>query len=222
MPPNVRPLSRPSFRKQGAVAPVGRDLLVVALILVIVDAIAALLLVDVYLPRRRREALAAAPAQLSLLARDRRNALTGWVRERLSDAELTASLLAGGNHPTPELLDRFLHAYGYESAFLIDHSGAVLLRRGSAQTDDASAVRFARETMKAAAGAKIDFVRIGPIPKVFAACPFAQPGAPGLAAVLFVSDPYEYVYPLFSTGSVASKTGETNLIGLHDGWGLAL
>jgi signal transduction histidine kinase len=223
VPLNVRPLFRRSFRKQGGVAPAGRDLLVVALVLVIVDAIAALLLVDVYLPRRRREALAAAPAQLSLLARDRQNALTGWVRERISDAELTASLLAGagGNHPAPELLDDFVRAYGYESAFLVHHSGAVLLRRGSAGTDDASVVRFALETMNGS-GARIDFVRVGAIPKVFTACPFAQPGGAGLAVVLFVSDPYEYVYPLFSTGSVASKTGETNLIGLHDGWGLGL
>jgi len=211
------------FRKRDGVAPAGRDLLVVALVLAVVDVIAALLLIDVYLPRRRREALTTAPAPLSLLARDRRNALTGWVRERISDAELTASLLAGAddNHPASELLDRFVRAYGYESAFLVDQSGAVLLRRGSAETDDASVVRFAREAMKTS-GAKIDFVRVGTIPKIFTACPFTQPGGAGTAAVLFVSDPYEYVYPLFSTGSVASKTGETNLIGLHDGWGLAL
>lgn len=223
MPLNGRPLSRPSFRKQGGVVPAGRDLLVVALVLVIVDAIAALFLVDVYLPRRRREALASAPAQLSLLARDRQNALTGWVRERVADAELTASLLAAARieNAAPELLDRFIRTYGYESAFLVDHSGTVLLRRGSDETDDASAVRFARETMKASGG-KIDFVRVGVIPKIFTACPFVQPGGAGVAAVLFVSDPYEYVYPLFSTGAVASKTGETNLIGIHDGWGLAL
>ena len=219
--PHVRPLARRSFRKQGGVASAGRDLLVVALVLIVVDGLGALLLINVYLPRRRRDALAAAPAQLSLLARDRRNALTGWVRERTSDAELTASLLASGKHPAPEMLERFVHAYGYESAFLIDQSGAVLLRRGSAATDDASAVRFAREAMTAS-GAKIDFVRVGAMPKIFTACPFPQPGGAGLAAVLFVSDPYEYVYPLFSTGSVASKTGETNLIGLHDGWGVAL
>jgi two-component system NarL family sensor kinase len=218
------PLSaRRSFRRHGGVAPAGRDLLVVALILVIVDAIAALLLIGIYLPRRRREAMAAAPAQLSLLARDRQNALTGWVRERVSDAELIASLLAraDGDHAAPELLERFVHAYGYESAFVVDHSGAVLLRRGSAGTDDASAVRFARETMQSS-GTKVDFVRVDRIPKIFTACSFARPGGAGPAAVLFVSDPYEYVYPLFSTGFIASKTGETNLIGLKDGWGLAL
>lgn len=223
MPLNVRPLSRRAFRRQGGVPPAGHDLLLVALILIAVDLIAALLLVEVYLPRRRHEALAAAPAQLSLLARDRQNALTGWARERISDAELAASLLAeaGRNDSAPKLLDDFVRAYGYEAAFLIDQSGTVLLRRGSAGTDDASAVRFARETMKASA-TKIDFVRVGQIPKVFTAAPFSRPDGPGSVAVLFVSDPYEYVYPLFSTGVVASKTGETNLIGLYDGWGLAL
>ena len=220
---NVKPLSRRPFRKHGGVAPAGRDLLVVALILVVVDSIAALLLVDVYLPQRRNEALAAAPAQLSLLARDRQNALTAWVRERLSDAELTASLLseAGGDRSAPKLLDDFVRAYGYETAFLIDDEGHILLRRGSADTYDASAVQFARETMKAGQ-AKIDFVRVGTIPRVFTAHPFSQPGIGRQAAVLFVSDPYEYVYPLFSTGVIASKTGETNLIGLHDEWGIAL
>lgn len=203
--------------------PAGRDLLAIALILVVVDAIAALLLADLYYSRRRREALARAPAQLSLLARDRQNALTGWVRERISDAELAASSLAVARdgEAAPELIDRLLRAYGYESAFIVDHSGTVLLRRGSAGTDDASAVRFARETMNAS-GAKIDFRRVGRIPKVFTACSFVRPGGTVAAAVLFVSDPYDYVYPLFGTATVASRTGETNLVGLYDGWGLAL
>ena len=202
--------------------PAGRDLFAVALVLVIVDAIAALLLINVYLPARRREALARAPSQLALLAKDRQNALTGWVRERISDAELTASLLsvARDDNAAPALLDRYLRAYGYESAFIVDDSGTVLLRRGSTETDDASAVQFARETMKES-GAKIDFRRVGRNPKVLIASPFARPGA-NAAAVVFVSDPYDYVYPLFNTATVALKTGETNLIGLYDGWGLAL
>jgi two-component system NarL family sensor kinase len=221
MSPIVEPSSR-SFRKRGGVPPVGRDLFVILVILVIVDAIAALLLIEVYLPRRRREAMTAAPAQLSLLARDRQNALTGWVRERISDAELTASLcgLAPDDDAATAVLDRFLEAYGYESAFIVDGSGAVLLRRGSTRTDNASAGRFARETM-AGSVPKVDFRRVGRAPKIFTACPFVRPGA-GPAAVLFVSDPYDYVYPLFSTASVASKTAETNLIGLDGEWGLAL
>lgn len=211
------------MRKRGRVPPAGGDLLAIALILVVVDAIAALLLVDVYYPRRRREALARAPAQLSLLARDRQNALTGWVRERLADAVLAASSLAAArdDDAAPELFDRLLRTYGYESAFLVDGSGTVLLRRGSAGTDDASAVEFARETMKDS-GAKIDFRRVGQVPKVFTACPFARHGGSGAAAVLFVSDPYDYVYPLFGTAAVAWRTGETNLVGLYDGWGVAL
>ena len=122
MPLNARPLLRPSFRNPSGVAPVRRDLLVVALILFVVDVIGALLLIEVYRPRRRREALAAAPAQLSLLARDRQNALTGWVRERIADAELTASRLAqaNGNEPAAKLVDDFVRAYGYESAFLVE------------------------------------------------------------------------------------------------------
>jgi len=202
--------------------PPGRDLFVVALILVIVDVIAALFLIDVYHPRRRREALARAPASLALLAGDRRNALEGWARERLSDAELTASLLAAprGDDAAPELLDRFLRAYGYESAFIVDAAGSVLLRRGSTATDDASAARFALETMTGS-DAKIDFRRVGRVPKIFTACPFTPPGR-SKAAVLFVSDPYDYIYPLCSTGAVASQTGETNLIGIHGEWGVAL
>ena len=210
-------------RKRGGVPPATRDLFAIAVILVIVDALAALLLVNSYLPRRRREAMAKAPAQLSVLARDRQNALTGWVRERISDAELTASLLAAANddRPATEVLDRFLRAYGYTSAFLIDDSGAVLLRRGSAETDDATAVQFARETMQAA-GTKVDFRRVGRIPRIFAATIFRHPGDGRTRVVLYVSDPYAYVYPLFSTTSVASKSTETNLIGLYDGWGVAL
>jgi two-component system NarL family sensor kinase len=214
---------RQSSHRRGGAPPAGRDLLVVALILVIVDAIAAMLLVEVYLPRRRREALARAPAQLSVLARDRQNALTGWVRERVSDAELTAALLSAPHrdNPAPQLLDRFLRAYGYESALIVDDSGTVLLRRGSAETDDAPAVKFARESINGS-GAKIDFRRVGSIPKVFTACPFTPPGSSKKAAVLFVSDPYDYVYPLMTTATVAWRTGETNLIGLYGEWGLAL
>lgn len=210
-----------SLRKRGGGPRAGRDLLVIALVLLIVDAIAAMLLVDIYLPRRRRDALKHAPAQLSLLARDRQNALAGWVRERISDAELTASLLAatGDDAAMTAVLDRFLRAYGYESAFLIADSGAVLLRRGSNATDDASAVQFARDAMKES-GATIDFRRVGRTPKVFTACRFQHGSARG--AVVFVSDPYEYVYPLFNTATVAFKTAETNLIGVRDGWGLAL
>lgn len=209
-------------RRRGSVPPAGRDLLSIVLILIVVDTIGAMLLVDVYLSRRRRELLARAPAPLALLARDRQNALTGWVGERISDAELTASLLASspGDHAAPAVLDRFLGAYAYESAFLIDGSGSVLLRRGSAETDDASAAQFARETM-AESGTKIDFRRVGRAPKVFTARSFTRPGG-SHAVVLFVSDPYEYVYPLFSTATIASRTAETNLIGIYDGWGVAL
>ena len=223
MAPIVRPPIKRSFRKRGSVTPAGRDLLIIALILIIVDTIAALLIGYVYLPSRRREALARAPAQLRRLARDRQNALTGWVRERLSDAQLTASLLAAArnDHEAPELLDRFLRAYGYESAFIVDDSGTVLLRRGSAETDDRSALLFAQEVI-GKPGAKIDFRRVGARPKVFTACSFRQPRAPGTAAVLFVSDPYDYVYPLFGTATVAARTAETNLIGLYGEWGLAL
>ena len=223
MAPAAGPSWGRTLRKRGGVPPAGRDLFVIALILVAVDAIAALFLVKVYLPPRQREKLARAPAQLSLLARDRQNELTGWVSERLADAALTASLIAASpdERTAQELLDRFIHTYGYESAFIVDDSGAVLLRRGSAMTDDAPVVRFAREAMNAP-GAKIDFRRVGAVPKVFTACKLVLPGGSRPAAVLFVSNPYDYVYPLLSTGFSASKTGETNLIGIEDGWGVAL
>ena len=214
--------SRRSLRRRGGVPPARRDLFAILLVLVIVDALAALLLVDSYYPRRRSEVLATAPKQLSLLARDRQNALTGWVNERLSDAELTASLLAApnGGEVAPALLDRFLRTYGYESAFLIDRSGTVLLRRGAGRTADADAAAFARETI-GAPNARIDFRRTSRVPRVFTACAFTRPDG-SAAVVLFVSDPYAYVYPLFSTATIASRTGETNLIGLYDGYGVAL
>lgn len=219
----MAPTVGPPFRKRGSVPPAGRDLFIIALILIIVDAIAALLLVKVYLPSLRREALARAPAQLALLARDRQNALGGWVRERLSDAELIASLIAAprSDETATGLLDRFLHVYGYESAFLVDDSGAVLLRRGSAETDDVSAVLFVQD-MTGKPGPQIDFRRAGELPKIFTACTFTRPGGSGTATVLLVSDPYDYVYPLFGTARVASRTAETNLIGLYGEWGLAL
>lgn len=203
-------------------APVGRDLFVVAVILLVTNAISAFLLLEVYLPRRQEEALAATRAQLSLLARDRRNALSGWVRERLSDAEFAARML---RQPTPDrpasqVLDDFVNTYRYESAFLVDHAGNILLRRGAAGTDDAAIARFAQETTKGS-GPRIDFVRVGRTPKIFTACAIPQTLATG-GVVVFVSDPYQYVYPLFSTFAIASRTGETNLVGLHDGWGTAL
>ncbi|MCU1230967.1 MAG: multi-sensor hybrid histidine kinase [Acidobacteria bacterium] len=223
MAPIAAPPLRPSARRRGGVTPAGRDLLVVALILVGVDIIAALLLINGYLPSRRREALAKAPAQLALLARDRQNALSGWVGERTADAELSASLIAAApdDRSVSKLLDRFIGVYGYESAFVVADSGKVLIRRGSAETDDASAVQFALEAMKAPS-VKIDFRRVGKAPKVFTACKLTLPRGPGSAAVLFVSNPADYVYPLFSTASVASRTVETNLIGLHNEWGIAL
>jgi len=52
MSSTVKPSRARSLRRRGGVPPAGRDLLVIALILVVVDAIAAILLIDVYLPAR--------------------------------------------------------------------------------------------------------------------------------------------------------------------------
>jgi len=214
---------RTAFERRLGVPSARRDLLLVALVLIVVDAVAAALLVDVYFPARRAEAIARAPAQLSLLARDRRNALGGWVAERLSDAELTASLLqaARDDRSAAQLLDHFVGAYEYESAAIVDDSGAVLLRRGGGDTDAATIVDFVRDAPKTA-GASIDFRRTkNRKPKILTSCRFAWRSG-GTANVVYVSDPYVYVYPLFSTVTVASETGETNLIGIHDGWGTGL
>jgi len=195
-----------------------RDLLLVALILVAVDAAAAAFLVYVYFPARRDEALARAPAQLSLLARDRQNALAGWVTERLSDAALTASLLdtRGIERGTPDLLDHFMRAYKYETAIIVDDNGAVALRRGSGDTDIATIRDFIRPPRKES-GPWIDFRRTANRkPKILTACRLKN------ATVVYISDPYDYIYPFFDTVNVASKTGETNLIGLHDDWGIGL
>lgn len=202
--------------RRDGVPPARNDLLLVALILIVVDAAAAAFLVYVYFPARRDEALAREPAQLALLARDRQNALAGWVAERLADAELTASLLGG--RAAPELLDHFLRAYKYESAVIVDGAGAEVLRRGSGDTDAATIADFAR-TPRTPSGAWIDFRRTAKRkPKILTACRVASPPA----TVVYVSDPYDYIYPLFSTVAVASKTGETNLIGLYDEWAVGL
>jgi two-component system NarL family sensor kinase len=224
MSSNAKPDSGPSLRRQGAVAPVSRDLLVVGAFLLVTVAITGVFLLKVYLPRRQAEALAAAPAQLSLLARDCQNALTSWVRERLADADLAAWMLAerpSDAARSSEILEQFVLRYGYESAFLLDGAGNILIRRGADGLDDAAVVRFAQESL-AASRSKIDFVRVRKTPKIFTARPLPKKQDAEAAVVLFVSDPYRYVYPLFSTVAIATRTGETNLIGLHDGWGTAL
>jgi signal transduction histidine kinase len=211
---------RTVIARRDGVPPARNDLLLVALILVVVDAAAAAFLVYVYFPARRNEALTREPAQLSLLARDRQNALAGWVAERLSDAELTASLLGAkdAGRGAPKLLDNFIGAYKYESAVIVDGAGAEVLRRGGGDTDAATIADFVR-TPPTSSGAWIDFRRTAKRkPKILTACRVAG----GNATVVYVSDPYAYVYPLFSTATVASRTGETNLIGLDGEWGVGL
>lgn len=207
--------------RRGGVPPARRDLFLIVLILIAVDAAAAALLVRVYYPPRRAEALTRERAQLSLLARDRQNALAGWVAERLSDAEVAAALIA----PDPTgpraagLLDGFLRAYRYESCVVIDDAGAVLLRRGRDRTDLATIAAFVREQPQAPVP-WIDFRRNAlREPRVLSACRIAGESR---ATVVFVSDPYDFVYPLFSTVTVASQTGETNLIGLQGEWAVGL
>lgn len=204
------------FRKRGSgETPARRDLLLVLLVLLAVNVAGALLLMYVYLPARRREAFAASPAQLSLIANDRQHAIRGWVQERLADTQLSASLLANARREDmPALLARFITAYGYESAFIVE-SETIAGRHGRVDIDDATVIAFARE-----AGPEpiIDFRRtIARKPKILTSCRFGS-----ASTVVFVTDPYLYIYPLLSTYSRAAKTGETNLIGLYGEWGVAL
>jgi signal transduction histidine kinase len=207
--------------RRDGVPPARRDLLIIALILIVIDAVAAALLIYVYYPPRREEGLARARGQLALLARDRQNAVEGWVAERLADAELTASLLSanGIDARAPDLLDQYLRAYRYESAVILADDGAALLRRGSDKTDLATIAGLVRQA-PATRGAWIDFRRTAKRePKILTACRLtgSRPGA-----VVFISDPYDYIYPLFNTVTVASRTGETVLIGLYGERGVAL
>lgn len=207
-----------SLRKRSSgETPARRDLLLVVLVLLAVDTIAALLLIYVYFPARQREAFARAPGQLSVVARDRQHALAGWVRERISDTQVAAALLAEMPFDdAPGLLDQYIRTYSYESAFLVD-SSAVVLRRGTNETDDAAIVRFVRESLEKP-GPSIDFRRTADRkPKIFSASRFGSS-----KTVVFVVDPYDYVYPSLTTFEVASKTGETVLIGLYGDAGLAL
>ncbi len=209
---------RSSLRRTGGVPPARRDLILVVLILLAVDAVAAWYLIYIYFPARREEAFARAPAQLSLLAKDRQNALAGWVEERLSDAELATKLLGPAirDGSAPTLLDHFMRGYGYESAFILDGAGKVVIRRGGAEADIATISEFVRRG-GSRSGAWIDFVSIArEKPRILTASRFEN------GSLVFVSDPYEYVYPLFSTFAVASKSGETNLIGLYGDMGVAL
>ena len=206
--------------RRDGVPPARRDLLLVALILIVIDAVAALLLIYVYYPPRREEALARARGQLALLARDRQNEIEGWVTERLADAELTASLLSANGVDTraPDLLDHYVRSYRYESAAILAEDGTLLLRRGSDKTDLATIAAFARQAP--AKRASIDFRRsVTGEPKILTSCRLTGSRP---AAVVFVFDPYDYIYPLFNTVTVASRTGETVLIGLYGEWGVAL
>lgn len=203
--------------RRGGVPPARRDFLLVALILLIIDAVATVLLIYVYYPPRREEALARARGQLALLARDRQNEIEGWVAERLADAELTAALLSADAR-APDLLDHYLRAYRYESAVILADDGALLLRRGSDKTDLPTIAAFVRQAP--ATRASIDFRRsVTGEPKILSACRLTGSRP---AAVVFVFDPYDYIYPLFNTVTVASRTGETVLIGLYGEWGVAL
>ncbi len=209
---------RSSRRRTGGVPPARRDLILVVVILLAVDAIAAWFLIKVYFPARRDEVLARTPAQLSLLARDRQNALAGWVTERLSDANLATSLLGAAvpGDTAAALLDHFIRGYGYESAFIVDDQGTVVLRRGNEQTDAATVSAFVRRGGDRPA-TWIDFERTASgKPRILTASRLEN------GSLVFVSDPYDYVYPLFSTFAVASETGETNLIGLYGDMGVAL
>jgi signal transduction histidine kinase len=217
-------VTRQSHRSRGdGVPPAWRDLAIIVVVLLAIESAAAWFLVRVYLPQRRDEAFAAARAQLAMLARDRQIALNGWVRERLSDAELTASLLDAGRESMlpAALLDHFATTYGYESAVIVtgDHVSA----KSGRPSDDAMLIDFAKR-LPSNRRSWIDFRRAHDrTPKVITACRIASTQQPGQeSTVLFVSDPYQYVYPLFSTVTIAMKSGETNLIGLYDGWGVAL
>ena len=210
--------SRSSRQRADGVPPAWRDLLLIVLLLLVVDAVAAWLLVSLYYRARSNELLAGAPRQLSLLAKDRQNALAGWVRERLSDAELAGSLFgdASRNGTAPALLDRFVRTYGYEATFVLDDRGALLLHRGEGTADAASVAAFVAASPDQT-GAWIDFRRMASgQPRVLIASRFDG------GTVVFVSDPYVYVYPLLTTFAAASKTGETNLIGLYGEWAVAL
>jgi signal transduction histidine kinase len=207
--------------RTAGVPPARRDFLLIVLILIVIDAAAAILLIYVYYPRRREEALARARGQLALLARDRQNEIEGWVAERLADVELTASLLGanGIDARAPELLDHYLRAYRYESAIILNDDGTVVFRRGRDATDLATIAEFVRQAPPTSRS-WIDFRRTAKgEPKILSVCRMTQSGR---GTVVFVSNPYDYVYPLFNTVTVASRTGETVLIGLYGDWGVAL
>lgn len=217
----VSTMPRRDVERRGGVPPARRDFVVITLTLIVVDAVAAALLMRVYLPAREEAALANAPVQLSLLARDRQTALAAWVAERLADVELTQSILGeqGVDQRANALFDHYRDAYHYESALIVDDDGQVLLRRGSDATDLPTIVDFIRER-PATAGGWIDFRRTAKrAPKILVG---GRLGGARPATIVLVSDPYDYVYPLFNTATSVSRTVETNLIGLYDGWGVGL
>ena len=227
MAPEAKSAIARSFLKRGPGVPTVRhDVFLIAVILFVVDAFAGALLYYVYYPQRRREASAKAATQLALLARDRQQAVAGWARERVADADLGASLLATSGDFGPggatALLERFVRTSDYESAFVIDDAGSIVVRAGSAETDDATVVAFARDTTSEGV-AKIDFRRTRRhVPKVLTARHFAKANGSKRAAVLLIADPVKHLYAILSTFPGFSRTGETNLIGLYGDLGVAL
>jgi signal transduction histidine kinase len=200
-----------------------RDLLLVVLILIVVDAVVATFLIYAYYPARRDEALEKVPTQLALLARDRQNAVSGWVSERLADAELAAHLLSAGDPAAASaLIDYHIRLNLYEWAVVIDDSGRITRGWGRHQDADVATVRRFARRPHSSSRRWIDFARApGHQPEILTAARLIS-GQSAERTIVFGSDPYDYVYPLFTTVFDASRTGETNLIGLDGVWAIGL
>jgi two-component system cell cycle sensor histidine kinase/response regulator CckA len=198
---------------------VQRDLSVVCAALVIALVVQALYLAFFHLPAQRAEAEEHIREDLSLVVDDRTRALEMWVRERIANVRVASSYVAAAMAQPrgtrgPELypmLDNVVKAYGYEAVYVVDETGRIISRSRETNTDETCVVRFA--SLVHAGGAPfVDFCADSRNrPKVLSAAKLPPIGSsPSAGSLVFLSDPYAYIYPAIASWP-ASSSGETRL-----------
>jgi PAS domain S-box-containing protein len=204
-----------------AAGSVTRDLLVVMAFLVVALLLDAAFLLFYYLPLRRRETLRELRPRLMAVVGDRANSVSGWVRERKGDAAMASLLIAT---QTPEssqagpltaksvmLFQQIVQQYRYRATFIVDRSARVVYASDAKTTLEPCAAKMAAALP---ASPTVDFCqgRDG-TPQIvsIATIPGAGTDANQPRAVVFLSDPHEYIYPALAAWSAATRTGETVL-----------
>ena len=172
----------------------------------------------------KREVVAGWVARLRAAAEDREVLFSTWLSERFADGRVLATyptttklLATPPGDPAAraalvaheqEILKSPLEAYGYTALALFDASGARIVAAGrAADLDPEEVVDMARRT---AAGslpeARFVLLNPGSTARLVAAVP-AKGGA-----VVLVSDPERFLYPLLRREAAQTRTGEALLV----------